>query len=172
MRASYEGRRRRMPREGRPRPRATRIVATIASNAEKTGALAALLDAGVDVVRLNGAHCRPGEIARRVALVRRLSRSRRAPTGVLLDLGGPKIRLGALPGGTVSLAIGRTVELVPGVASGGGSGAAVRLAVTYPALLVDIDPGADVRLDDGRIRLRVKKRTGRALVATVEVGGR
>ncbi len=161
-----------MAREERLRARATRIVATIASNAEKPGALAALLEAGVDVVRLNGAHCRPGEIARRVALVRRMSRSRRAPTGVLLDLGGPKIRLGALPGGAVSLAIGRTVELVPGVASAGGSGAAVRLAVTYPALLVDINPGADVRLDDGRIRLRVKKRTGRALVATVEVGGR
>src|SRR5512141_758594 len=115
MRASYEGRRRRMAREERLRARATRIVATIASNAEKPGALAALLEAGVDVVRLNGAHCRPGEIARRVALVRRMSRSRRAPTGVLLDLGGPKIRLGALPGGAVSLAIGRTVELVPGV---------------------------------------------------------
>ncbi|MGZ5430523.1 MAG: pyruvate kinase, partial [Thermoanaerobaculia bacterium] len=161
-----------MAHEKRPRARATRIVATIASNAERPGALAALLDAGVDVVRLNGAHCRPGEIARRVALVRRLCRSRRAPTGVLLDLGGPKIRLGTLPGGTVSLAVGRTVELFPGVASTGESGAAVRLAVTYPALLADIGPGAEVRLDDGRIRLRVKKRTVRTLLATVEVGGR
>jgi len=171
MGASYGGRRRRMAGEKRPRARATRIVATIASNAEKPGALAALLDAGVDVVRLNGAHCRPGEIARRVALVRRLSRSRRAPTGVLLDLGGPKIRLGTLPGGTVSLATGRTVELAPGAASAGESRAAVRLAVTYPALLADIGPGAEVRVDDGRIRLRVKKRTVRALLATVEVGG-
>ncbi len=161
-----------MAHEKRPRARATRIVATIASNAERPGALAALLDAGVDVVRLNGAHCRPGEIARRMALVRRLCRSRRAPTGVLLDLGGPKIRLGTLPGGTVSLAVGRTVELFPGVASAGESGAAVRLAVTYPALLVDIGPGAEVRLNDGRIRLRVKKRTVRTLFATVEVGGR
>jgi pyruvate kinase len=160
-----------MAHQKRPGARATRIVATIASNAERPGALAALLDAGVDVVRLNGAHCRPGEIARRVALVRRVSRSRRAPTGVLLDLGGPKIRLGTLPGGTVSLATGRTVELFPGAASAGESGASVRLAVTYPALLADIGPGAEVRLDDGRIRLRVKKRTGRTLLATVEVGG-
>ena len=161
-----------MAHEMRPRARATRIVATIASNAERPGALAALLDAGVDVVRLNGAHCRPGEIARRVALVRRASRSRRAPTGVLLDLGGPKIRLGMLPGGAVELASGRTVELLPGVSSARESGAAMRLAVTYPALLADIAPGADVRLDDGRICLRVRKRTARTLVATVEVGGR
>jgi len=160
-----------MPHEKRPRARATRIVATIASNAERPGALAALLDAGVDVVRLNGAHCRPGEIARRVALVRRLSRSRRAPTGVLLDLGGPKIRVGTLPGGTVSLASGRTVELFPGVASAGESGGAVRLAVTYPALLEDIGPGAEVRLDDGRICLRVRTCSKRALFATVEIGG-
>ena len=161
-----------MAHEKSPRARATRIVATIASNAERPGALAALLDAGVDVVRLNGVHCRPGEIARRVALVRRLSRSRRAPAGVLLDLGGPKLRVGALPGGAVSLAVGRNVELFPGGASGGESGAAVRLAVTYPALLRDIAPGADVRLDDGRIRLRVVKRMKRALLATVDVGGR
>ncbi len=161
-----------MAHEKSPRARATRIVATIASNAQRPGALAALLDAGVDVLRLNGAHCQPGEIARRVALVRQLSRSRRAPAGVLLDLGGPKLRVGALPGGAVSLAVGRTVELFPGGASGGESGATVRLAVTYPALLKDIGPGADVRLDDGRIRLRVVKRMKRALLATVEVGGR
>src|SRR5512132_721753 len=170
--ASYEGRRRRMAHDARTRGRATRIVATIASNAEKPGALAALFDAGVDVVRLNGAHCRPGEIARRVALVRRLSRSRRAPTGVLLDLGGPKIRLGTLPRGAVTLARGRTVELFPGVASAGESGAAVRLAVTYPALLADVGEGAEVRLDDGRIRLRVRKGGRRILLASVEVGGR
>src|ERR1035441_3610149 len=100
-----------MRHEDKRTRRATRIVATIASNAERPGALAALLDAGVDVVRLNGAHCQPGEIARRVALVRRVARARRAPTGVLLDLGGPKIRLDPLPGGAVSLASGRAVEL-------------------------------------------------------------
>src|SRR5450759_5188995 len=76
-----------MAHEDERKARATRIVATIARNAESPGALAALLEAGVDVVRLNGAHCAAGEISRCVALVRRVSRSRRLPTGVLLDLG-------------------------------------------------------------------------------------
>jgi pyruvate kinase len=152
--------------------RATRIVATIGSNAEKPGALEALLDAGVDVVRLNGAHCHSGEIARRVALVRRISRARRVPTGVLLDLGGPKIRVGALAGGAVSLVNGQAVTLFPGASSEGESGGSVRLAVTYPALLKDVRPGAEVRLDDGRIRLRVKGRSKGALLAIVEIGGR
>ena len=160
-----------MRHEDKRTRRATRIVATIAANAEKRGALAALLDAGVDVVRLNGAHCQPGEITRRVALVRRLSRGRRAPTGVLLDLGGPKIRVGALPGGSASLVSGQSVELFPGGASVGELGGAVRLAVTYPALLEDIEPGAEVRLDDGRICLRVRTCSKRTLFATVEMGG-
>jgi pyruvate kinase len=160
-----------MAREERRRTRATRIVATIGPNAEMPGALAALLDAGVDVVRLNGAHCRRGEIRRHVALVRRLSRASRVPTGVLLDLGGPKIRVGALAGGSLSLVNGQAVELFPGRASSGRPGRAVRLAVTYPALLEDIGPGAEVRLDDGRIRLRVRKRGRHALLATVEIGG-
>jgi len=160
-----------MTHEKRKRARATRIVATIGPNAEKPGALAALLDAGVDVVRLNGAHCGRGEIARHVALVRRLSRARRTPTGVLLDLGGPKIRVGSLPGGLLTLAVGQAVELFPGRASAGDSGGAARLAVTYPALLEDIGPGAEVRLDDGRIRLHVSKRGKHALLSTVVVGG-
>ena len=121
---------------------ATKIVATIADNAEKPGALDALLAAGVDVVRLNGAHAKPGDIARRTALVRRVSARRGRPVGVLLDLGGPKIRVGALPGGSVSLRNGRTVEIVPGAASEGGEkGGLVRLAVTYPALLKDVRTG-------------------------------
>ncbi len=152
---------------------ATKIVATIADNAEKPGALDALLAAGVDVVRLNGAHAKPGDIGRRTALVRRASGRLARPVGVLLDLGGPKIRLGALPGGSVSLLNGRTVELVAGSASEGGEkGGLVRLAVTYPALLKDVKPGAEIRLDDGRVRLEVTRRLRGSLRAAVRTGGR
>ena len=151
---------------------ATKIVATIADNAEKPGALEALLAAGVDVVRLNGAHAKPGDIARRVALVRRVSARRGVPVGVLLDLGGPKIRLGSLPGGSVSLVSGRTVEIAAGAASEGERGGAVRLAVTYPALLKDVGRGAEIRIDDGRVRLEVTGRTRKSLRAIVRTGGR
>ncbi len=152
---------------------ATKIVATIADNAEKPGALDALLAAGVDVIRLNGAHAKPGDIARRTALVRRVSARHGRPVGVLLDLGGPKIRLGALPGGSVSLRNGRTVEISAGAASeGGGKAGLVRLAVTYPALLKDVRPGAEIRIDDGRVRLQVTRKLHGALRAVVRTGGR
>jgi pyruvate kinase len=152
--------------------RATKIVATIAGNAEKPGALDALLAAGVDVVRLNGAHAKPGEIARRTALVRRVSARRGRPVGVLLDLGGPKIRLGALPGGSVALVNGRSVEIVPGAASDSRRPGLLRLAVTYPALLKDVKRGAEIRIDDGRVRLEVTRRLRSVLRAVVRTGGR
>jgi len=151
---------------------ATKIVATIAGNAEKPGALGKLLAAGVDVVRLNAAHARPGEIARRVALVRRVSARRGAPVGVLLDLGGPKIRLGALPAGAAVLANGRTVEIAAGADAGPGRRGAARLAVTYPNLLRDVKKGAEIRIDDGRVRLEVTGRHGSLLRAVVRCGGR
>jgi pyruvate kinase len=151
---------------------ATKIVATIAGNAEKAGALAALLTAGVDVVRLNGAHARPGDVARRVGLVRRVSARLGRPVGVLLDLGGPKIRLGSLPEESVMLSSGRRVELVAGAAAGGARRGAVRLAVTYPALLEDVGRGAEIRIDDGRVRLEVTGVTRGALRAVVRTPGR
>ncbi len=151
---------------------ATKIVATIADNAEKPGALAALLAAGVDVVRLNGAHARSGDIGRRTALVRRVAARRGKPVGVLLDLGGPKIRLGALPGGSASLRNGRTVEITAGSVSEGPRPGVIRLAVTYPALLKDVGPGAEIRIDDGRVRLEVVRRLKGALRAVVRTGGR
>jgi pyruvate kinase len=146
-------------------------VATIGPAAEHSGVLERLLHAGVDVVRLNGAHCAPGEIRRWVALVRRAERRLARPVGVLLDLGGPKIRLGAVAGGPVSVRAGEIVELTPRRATGGARLAARRFHVTYGALLSDLSPGAGILIDDGKVRLRVVARSDGALRAKVLVGG-
>ncbi len=151
---------------------ATKIVATIADNAERKGALEALLRAGVDVVRLNGAHARSGDIARRVRLVRRAAARVGRPVGVLLDLGGPKIRIGSVAGGSVALRTGARVEIAPGADGGARRKGRVRLAVTYPALLADVRAGAEIRIDDGRVRLEVTGRARGALAAVVRAGGR
>jgi len=148
--------------------RATKIVATIGLNAQKPGALKSLLLAGVDVVRLNGAHCRPGEIRARVALVRELEVELDRSVGVLLDLGGPKIRVGPVADGGVVWASGDVVEIVPGSMKGEGK----RIGVTYPALLKDVQPGQEIRIDDGRVRLLVQAKRRGSLVAKVMTGGR
>ena len=147
--------------------RATRIVATIGPRAEKDGELVRLLTAGVDVVRLNGAHCQPGDIARRVALVREAEKSVRRPVGILLDLGGPKIRVGPIEGDTTVWKYGDLVEIVPGHRAGAGK----RISVTYPALLSEVRPGAEIRIADGLIRLRVERREEGSLKARVLAGG-
>ncbi len=151
--------------------RATKIVATIGPNVEKPGALARLLQAGVDVVRLNGAHCRPGDIRRRTVLVRKVEAVRPRPVGILLDLGGPKIRLGRVDEGTVNLSAGEAVELTPRPVGANRSGGARRFHVTYAALLSDVRPGAEVRINDGRVSLKVVASSPSALRAKVVVGG-
>lgn len=148
------------------RPRATRIVATVGPWAEDEKRLARLLVAGVDVVRLNGAHVRPGEILRRVAVVRSLERKLRRPVGVLLDLGGPKIRVAALAERVV-WRDGTEVEIVPG----SGAGASSRIFVTYPTLLKDVHPGETVLIDDGKLKLAATGHRKGALVCSVVVGG-
>ncbi|HRY44587.1 MAG TPA: pyruvate kinase [Thermoanaerobaculia bacterium] len=148
-------------------PRATKIVATIGPRAETGGELVRLLSAGVDVVRLNGAHCRPGDIARRVALVRSAEKALGRPVGVLLDLGGPKIRVGPIEGDTTAWEAGDAVEIVPGHAMGSGR----TISVTYPALLSEVAPGAEIRIADGLIRLKVERRERGALRARVLAGG-
>ncbi len=148
-------------------PRATKIVATIGPRAEKDGELVRLLSAGVDVVRLNGAHCQPGDISRRVALVRAAEKVLGRPVGVLLDLGGPKIRVGPIDGDATTWKEGDLVEIVPGHRRGAGR----TISVTYPALLSEVAPGAEIRIADGLIRLRVEKRERGALKARVLAGG-
>ncbi len=148
-------------------PRATKIVATIGPRAETGGELVRLLSAGVDVVRLNGAHCRPGDIARRVALVREAEKALGRPVGVLLDLGGPKIRVGPIVGDTTVWEAGDLVEIVPGRVPGSGR----TISVTYPALLSEVAPGAEIRIADGLIRLKVEKRERGSLRARVLAGG-
>ena len=147
--------------------RATKIVATIGPRAEKDGELVRLLSAGVDVFRLNGAHCQPGDIARRVSLVREAERVVGRPVGILLDLGGPKIRVGPIEGDTTVWKDGDLVEILPGLRTGSGK----RISVTYPALLSEVRPGAEIRIADGLIRLRVEKRDAASLKARVLAGG-
>ncbi len=151
--------------------RATKIVATIGPSAERAGVLVRLLKAGADVVRLNGAHCRPGDIRRRVAFVRRAERAVGRPVGVLLDLGGPKIRLGPVAGGPAAVTAGELVELAPRRAAGARPGALRRFHVTWGGLLSDVAAGAEVRIDDGKVRLQVVAKGRRALRARVLAGG-
>lgn len=147
--------------------RLTKIVATVGPASEQPEVLEQLIRAGVDVFRLNSAHSTLEEHARHLADIRAASRRVGRAVAVLVDLAGPKIRVGPLQDGRVTLQTGSEVELVPGP----GVGDARRLTVTYPGLIDDAAPGSRILLDDGLIELVVLERRAGALRCRVTSGG-
>ena len=154
--------------------RRAKIVATLGPALDDPDRLRAAIEAGVDIVRLNFSHGEHDEHARRLELVRELSRKAGRNVGSLADLQGPKIRLGMLPDGGVEVPTGSEVELLPGVEQLDGyvSEGQVALPVVYEALAEDVQPGSLVLIDDGSIRLVCSRKEPGRVVARVVAGGR
>ena len=132
-----------------PRPRRTKIIGTIGP--ASIGHLPELIEAGLDVARLNFSHGAPEFHATAARGVRDAAAAGR-PVGVLVDLAGPKIRLGDLDGGTVTLAAGARFVLRPGSRQPGDPDGA---AVGYRRLGRDLRVGDRILLADGAAELRV-----------------
>jgi len=147
--------------------RLTKIVATVGPATESPQTVEQLIRAGVDVFRLNCAHGSRETLSRYVAHIRSASEKLDRPVAVLADLAGPKIRVGAVEGGRVTLRTGSEVEIVPG----NEVGTAARLSTTYAGLVGDVEPGSRVLLDDGLMELVVKERRGRSVLCRVVAGG-
>ncbi len=146
----------------------TKIIATLGPATADPATLGALLRSGADVVRFNfahGSHAGHGRLLRRTRLwARRLGR----PVGVLLDLPGPKLRVGALPPDGLPLVLRQEVRLTAGpVARADGD-----IPIPHPGLLESLRPGQDVFIADGLIRLRVLEVRGRTALCRVAAGGR
>jgi pyruvate kinase len=144
----------------------TRIVATLGPATDRPGVLDAILDAGVDVVRLNMSHGTQADHARRIDAVRRLEGSR--TIGILADLQGPKIRVGALPPEGFTLEEGSPFVLTTRAVESSQSLA----TVDYPSLPREVAPGMRVLLDDGNVVLHVEATDGHDIHTTVIRGGR
>jgi pyruvate kinase len=145
----------------------TKIVATLGPASESPAVLAGLVDAGVDVVRLNLSHGTLDEHLDRLATIREIAADRGRPVGVLADLPGPKIRAGSFPDGGVVLTTGDEMTLRPG---DGGSDA-TSITVDYPTLLEDLVEGSRIQLGDGGISMRVVRVDETSATAVLETGG-
>src|SRR3989304_3241287 len=102
-----------MPRGPRTDPlkyRRTKIVATLGPSSSDETTLSRLIEAGVDVFRLNFSHGTHESHGATYARVRSVAQSKRQPTAILADLSGPKIRVGEFPGGRILLARGRRAQ--------------------------------------------------------------
>ncbi|MDR0881913.1 MAG: pyruvate kinase [Candidatus Adiutrix sp.] len=144
--------------------RKTKIVATIGPASSSPEVLKKLIEAGLNVTRLNFSHGRPEEHQAMVQTIRNLSREMNQEVGILQDLSGPKIRLGNLKDRV--LETGSTVRLAPGADEVDDS-----LPVNYQYLLEDVAVGEQVLLFDGKIDLLVTAKDNQYLTCQVVNGG-
>jgi pyruvate kinase len=126
-----------------------------------------LLDAGVNVFRCNASHGTPEENAARIHAVRAAAQSCGRPIGVLLDLQGPKIRLGRFENGGCTLEAGSEFSLT----TENVMGTPALASTTYSELAKDVKPGDRILLADGRIHLRAKSTDGVVVRCEVVTGG-
>jgi pyruvate kinase len=151
----------------RDRFRRTKIVATLGPASSEPGVLRRLVEAGVDVFRLNFSHGDYAEKANAIHLVREIRSALGKPVAILQDLQGPKIRVGPLRPQEVLLHEGQRL-LVYGDGRVGDEGA---ISVTYDDLSKDVRPGNLIFIDDGLIELRVLDVVGDAVETQVVIGG-
>jgi pyruvate kinase len=150
--------------------RRTKIVATLGPATSSLERITALVNAGMDVARLNLSHGSHEEHRETYNHIRRASDETGRAVGVLLDLQGPKIRLGEFVGGRAELEAGATFTITtkPGEAEHGDAKLA---STTYPELARDVKPGDALLIDDGNIRLEVVESDGVRVKTRVVEGG-
>jgi pyruvate kinase len=147
--------------------RATKIVATLGPSTDSDAVMRALFEAGVDVFRLNASHGTQDDHGRRIKKVRELSLEFKRHAGILLDLQGPKIRLGTFKDGPHLLkddaVFTITTEAVEGTID--------IASTTYADFAKDVKPGDAVLLADGSVQLQVIETNGVAARCRVVSGG-
>ena len=145
--------------------RRTKIVATLGPAWDDPVKMAALIDAGVNVVRINASHGTPEIRARWVEGLREVTRGRRDSVALLMDLQGPRIRIGTLVA-PLRLTAGQTVTFAPEADAAG-----TEIPTTYEALAADVRLGARILLDDGLLALEVTDIRDQRVDAVVHYGG-
>ncbi|HEY3245752.1 MAG TPA: pyruvate kinase [Phycisphaerae bacterium] len=145
----------------------TKIIATAGPASRAAHTLAALLEHGVDCVRLNFSHGTQAEHAEIIGTVRRIAAEQGISVAIMGDLCGPKIRMGAIADSDRELKAGEHVEIVTAPTHG----TAHRFGTNLPELVQQARSGDRVLIDDGQIRLRVTAQSADRLICVCEIGG-
>jgi len=148
--------------------RRTKIVATLGPASAQPETLRALVEAGMDVGRINCSHGDHEQHRQMIRTIRQVSQETGKPLAILLDLSGPKLRIGEIPQGELMLEQGREVKL----SIQAESGATGNLPIpSCPWLPREVKAGERILLDDGAIQLRVKQAAEQEVICEVLVGG-
>ena len=150
------------------RLRRTKIVATLGPASSDPSMIARLFQAGADVFRINMSHTTHERMRELVASIRAVEAEHGRPIGILVDLQGPKLRVGSFATSPVTLMPGEIFVLDTNPAPGD----ATRVSLPHPEIFAAIEPGHTLLLDDGKLRLTVVEADKNRIVTRVEVGGR
>ncbi len=134
------------------RLRSVKIVATLGPASSSYEMIRALHEAGADVFRLNMSHGSHAEIAERHAIIRKVEQDLDSSIGILADLQGPKLRVGAFANGEEELVEGASFRLD----LADEPGTATRVTLPHPEIFAALEPGAHLLVNDGKIRLKVE----------------
>ncbi len=149
------------------RERRVKLLATLGPASSSREMITKLFDAGADVFRVNMSHTPHAEARRLVETIREVEAERGRPIGILVDLQGPKLRVGAFAEGSADLEEGATFQLD----QSDEPGSVERIFLPHPEIFGAIEPGHIMLLDDGKIRLQVKQASAEKIVAEVIYGG-
>ena len=149
------------------RLRRTKIVATLGPSSSERSVIAALFHAGTDVFRINMSHTSHERMRELVTTIRSIEAEFERPIGILVDLQGPKLRVGQFASGPVALAKGATFVFDTDTAPG----SVARVHLPHPEIFSAIEPGHTLLLDDGKVRLTATEVAEGRIVTRVEVGG-
>ena len=134
------------------RRRKAKIIATLGPSSSDAAMIRALFEAGADVFRLNFSHGDHDDHKERMRIIRALEAEAKRPICVLLDLQGPKLRVGTFRDGGTELKAGAAFRLDLGEMAGDR----VRAPLPHPEVFAALEPGTMLLLDDGKLRLEVK----------------
>src|SRR5580692_9803049 len=144
-----------------------KIVATLGPATEAPETVRALIRAGAQIIRLNASHGPWQQHAARIRTIRDAESATGCPVGILLDLQGPKIRLGRFAGGKCVLRTGAQFTITTAEVSGDET----RASTTYAGFAHDVKPGDRVLLNDGCVTLRAIANDGTTVQFDVVSGG-
>ncbi len=145
--------------------RRTKIVATLGPSWEQPAQMRGLLEAGVDVVRINASHGTPEVRARWIKDLHTVMANHRRAAAILMDLRGPRIRVGNMPAARL-LTSGETIVFAPDA-----DASPEEIPTTYRELAGDVRPGSRILLDDGLLACEVVETRGDRVRARVLHGG-
>ena len=150
------------------RHRRVKILATLGPASDSRAMLAKLFEAGADVFRINMSHATHDAMRERIRMIRSLEADYGRPIGILVDLQGPKLRVGEFKDGAVMLVKGASFVLDNDPTPGNAD----RVYLPHPEILKALRPGHVMLIDDGKIRLHIVEATPERSVAIVDVPGK